>query len=763
MIQKKYTIVQNTQQLEAVKNHINSFSYFGFDTETTGLNVRKDKVIGMSICGEIGTSFYLPLFTWDKNEQKLERVWDDETFVDILSLLLKKELLMWNASFDVRVVKNNFRVDLRDSLLADVMLMKHTVQEEGEFGLKECAVELGPEIGLGEDENPANEEQIALKANVLANGGAWVGGNKEMYKADLDVLGLYACADADMTLRLAEFYKLKLEKEGLEEFFYDKEVMPLYKEVTITMEEKGVKLDMPKILSTKESIEKDMSDLERAILSEIMGTPEAKKWKKEKALEYYPPSPKGKFASKLLSINSIPLEKTEKGAYSFTKKAISKLPESPYKEFLEGRSALSQEELESVSQALFDELEELNINSKKQLGEIVFDYMKIKPLGKTDKGSPQFDDDFIQHLAEKHEIGWAKKLSSYNKLVKIKGTYIERFLEAQEDGFYYFSYKQHGTISGRYSGDAQQMPRPKEEEELDPIVLKYNNEIRTFFIAEEGRVFIDDDYESLEPHTFAHVSGDEGLRDIFRKGHDFYSSIAIPTEGLFQYSADKKADNYLGKKAKPKRQSAKAYALGVPYGMSDYALGLTLGVSTQEAAKLIEGYLGGFPELKKWMENTKKFVVTNGYIRSQAGRIRHLPRAKELFEKHGDKLLDWKYRSSLIKKHTERLGKHEAEKAVKNAYRDYKNSVNNGYNFQIQSLGASIVNAACIAITREFRAKGIDGYVSAQIHDQAIFNVPVERVEECKEIVQRLMENTTKLSLQLKAVPVVAKNWRDGH
>jgi DNA polymerase I-like protein with 3'-5' exonuclease and polymerase domains len=762
MIQKNYTIVRTHLELAALKAHINSFDYFAFDTETIGLNVRKDKVIGLSVSGQIGTGFYLPRFAWHKENKCLERIWGDNDFIDILAMLLKKELLMWNASFDVRIVKNNFQIDLCQALLADIMLMKHTVDEEGDFALKKVAISLQKELGL-DVESEANEEQVKLKENVAENGGSTTRDNYEMYKADLEVMGQYACADADLTLRLAEHYKQKLEEEGLEEFFYDKEVMPLYKEVTITMEEKGVHLNMPLILSTKEAIEGDLSQFEGEIIADLLSTFAAKKWRRDKALEQFPSSCKGKFATKLLDINAIPLERTDKGSYSFTKKAIDKLPDSPYKLFLQGAGALPQSELDDVSLALFDENNDLNINSKKQLGEIVFDYMGIKPLSTTDKGSPQFNDEMIQELADKHSFYWAKKLSSYNKLVKIKGTYIERFLEAQEDGIFYPSFQQHRTISGRYGSDLQQLPRPKEDGELDPVVLKYNNVIREFFTSGPDRAFIDDDYESLEPHTFAHVSGDEGLRDIFRKGYDFYSSIAIPTEGLHQYSADKKADNYLGKLAKPKRQSAKGYALGVPYGMTAYALGKTLGVSTEEAQKLIDGYLNGFPELKKWMEMSELQANVLGFVKSETGRIRHLPRVKELYKTHKRQLLDNKYRRTLTMKMAQRMPKAQAEALVLSMYRDYKNGINNAKNFQIQSLSASIVNMAAIEINRRLRKAGIDGWVALQIHDQLVVNVPESQTEFCSRLVQDVMENNYKLSIALKAPASIAFNLREGH
>jgi DNA polymerase-1 len=332
---------------------------------------------------------------------------------------------------------------------------------------------------------------------------------------------------------------------------------------------------------------------------------------------------------------------------------------------------------------------------------------------------------------------------------------MDRFLDAQEDGRYYFYYKQHGTVSGRYGSDAQQLPRPKEEGDDEPIVIEYNNLIRAFFIPGEGNVFIDDDYSSLEPSVFAHVSGDDGLMDIFRNNWDFYSTIAIKTEKYTDYSPDKKADNFLRKHLPKVRNKAKAYALGIPYGMGAYALGMNLGISTKEAKVLIDGYLNGFPELKKWMLRSKEFVKNNGYIKTQVGRIRHLPKVKAIYDKIGDDLLDWN-----IKKEMERQ---YGVDQIKNLSRDYINGLNNGCNVQIQGLAASIVNRAALAINRRFKQSGVRGWVCAQIHDQLVIEVEYSKAEEACRIVQDCMENTTKLNVPLYAIPQISKNLRDGH
>lgn len=759
LIEKKYLTITNESELNLVVDYINKYNYIAFDTETTGLNVRKDQVIGFSICGEPGESIYVAHQTWKGDT--LTTLIEHKKLIPILQLLSKKNLLTWNGSFDTRIVKNYFGVNLIPALFADGMLLNHTIDENSRMGLKECAIRYKDQLGI-DAEREANEEQIALKENIIKNGGSATKSNYEMFKADLEVLAKYAAADADLTFRLCELLNDRLHEEGLEDFFYNKEVMPLYKYVTIIMEDRGIKLDKELILKVYEEIKLKIEEYKSTILKELKKNDSFKKWLNHTLNTNYPISSKGSFAQEYCRHFNLPLPKTESGKYSINKKTLELIKEKYHKDFF--TDGISYIDLSNIQLALWarDNGDVININSKTQLGELVFEFMKVKPLSKTETGKPQFDDDFIEHLATQGN-NWAKMLSNYNKLVKIKSAYIERFLESEENGYVYFSYKQHGTISGRFGSDAQQLPRPKEAGELDPDVLYFNNLIRTFFIADKDRVFIDCDYESLEPHVFADVSGDDGLRDIFRKGYDFYSTIAIATEKLEGVSADKKADNYLGKVNKPKRQSSKVYSLGVPYGMTDYALGKNLNITTEEAKILLDGYLDGFPNLKKWMEESKLFVKENGYIKSKAGRIRHLPKAKELFIKYKDNLLNFKFRKELTLKLARTHGYKDAAKLVEGMYLDYKNSLNNSLNFQIQSLSASVVNQSAIAINKYFMQNNIDAWVCAQIHDQLIFDVPKHLSEECAKVIKQLMENTIKLSIDLKAPPAIAKNWKDGH
>lgn len=768
MIGKSYVTVDSMEKFRAMAEHVKSSDIVAFDTETNSLNTRKGTIIGFSVSGAPGIGYYVPTQIYSEgllNQNYIEGNNANELAKKFMTALTTKKLVMHNASFDCRFVLNYFGVDLTPSLHADTILLVHTLMEEGagygsgsSFALKEIAKTIQDKIGL-DVEKEANEEQVELKNSIKKNGGSITKENYEIYKADLDILAKYACADTDLTLRVFNYFEPMLDKQNLREFFYVDEVMPLYREVTIPMENRGVRLDMPLITKAKESINADLKKYHDLVVKELLNYPAVRTWILYKSNEAYPPNHKGAFAQELAKEFKLDLPVSEKtGKYTINTTAVSQLPDSEVKKFLitGDESTLSEEIRVKTSMKLWKEDNGgnfFNIQSKDHMGEIAFGALGIKPISETKTGKPQFDEDMIQVIAEKYE--WAKNLRIYNKLLKISSTYIDRFLSNNEDGKYYFSYKQHGTVSGRYGSDAQQLPRPKEDGEDEQVIVDYNNLVRAFFIPYEGNIFIDNDYESLEPKTFSHVSDDEGLMDIFRNNWDFYSTIAIKTEKLNQYSPDKKADNYLRKLAPQLRNKAKAYSLGIPYGMGAYALGKNIGVKTKDAEKLVNGYLDGFPSLKRWMEESKEFAKQNGYIKTQVGRIRHLPKVKALYEKFGDKLLDFNFKRELERTH--------GVDATLNMVRDYKNGLNNSLNVQIQGLAASIVNRAAIAINRKFKQANINGQVVAQIHDQLIMEVEHDKAEEAAKVVQDCMENTTKLKIPLVAIPAIAHNWRDGH
>ena len=770
-IEKKYYTVQDSETLKLMFQHITDSKVIAVDTETSGLNPRKDKIVGWSISGDEGVGFYVPTLVWDFSKEDLVLQTIDGTSTETISKnLLKalkgKKLVFHNASFDCQFIKNYYGIDLIEDIWVDTGLLVHTVYEEGAFGygnpfgLKSIAIMNQEALGL-DVEKAANEEQIELKESIKKNGGETTKVNFEIYKADMEILSKYAAADTDLTLRICNLYLDKLRDEGLEKFFFEEEVMPVYREVTIPMEAYGVDLDMDLLNKINEEITQDLEDNKKIVQKSILRTEEAKSWVMDTAFENYPPSHKGNWAQNLCMRYSLDIPKSEKtGKYSLTAKNIEALEDSPQKEFLltGNVDVLDELEVARISMSMWKESndgEYINIQSKKHLGEVVFKYMGVKPKSQTRKGTPQFDMDMLEDLAKTYD--WAENLRLYNKLLKIKSTYVDRFLDRNQDGRYYFYFKQNGTVSGRYGSDAQQLPKPLEEGEDAPIIVKYVNIVRAFLTAGKGRKVIDADYESLEPHCFASVSGDEKLQEIFDNNYDFYSYVAIQTEKLEGVSADKKADNYLKKLDPVKRNKAKAYSLGVAYGMEAYALKMTLGVDQKTAEGLIKGYLDGFPQLRDWRENSRKKVKENGFIKNYVGRVRHLPRVKKIYDKFGERMMDWRFRKDL---EAQGYGRDQVLKV----YRDYRNGLNNCLNFQLQSLAAAVVNRAAVQINRKAKELNIDAIVQAQVHDQLIINVDEKDAEMFAPHVQRIMENTTKLpGVTLKAPPEISDNWRDGH
>lgn len=764
---KEYTLIDNHDKFYEAIDHLLSCDYIAYDTETTGLNVRKEKIIGFSFSGKINEGYYFPIFFWDNDVRELVQhpFSVDRKYIELLNILKTKKLIMHNASFDIRVTLNYFKVNFLGSLHADTQLMEHTLNEEGPFALKEICIRKATELGL-DSQDFANQEQLELKDSVINNGGKWIDRQKDIYMGSLNIISKYACADVDLTLRVFHHNEQRLIQENLHDFFYTQEVMPLQKYVTIRMEHRGVHIDLPRLQELYQGITNDILEYEKEVVEALYASPVWDSYISSK-LQDIPVSNKGSFAQELCKVGGLfrYLPTSDSGKFSLNKKSIEALPDLPdvrYKNFLLTNDAswLRDYEILQIRINIYKKQNEseylINIQSKTQLGDLVFNYMGIEPLTKTAKGSPQFNEDFVESISKDHP--WAEKLRVYNKLNKIKSSYYDRFLENHEDGIYYPTFKQHGTTSGRYSSDFQQLPRPKDEDSVEhELVIKYNDSIRELVIPPPGYKFIDDDYESLEPRCFADDAGDETLIRIFTDNLDMYSVVAIMAEDIKDASADKKAPNFLKKKYPNVRQNAKAYALGIRYGMKEFKLAKSLDISEEKAAEIIKNYFRSFPGLKAKMDKYLVEVKTTGKVTSKFGRVRHLPRAKEIYKKFGDGILDFRN----LKKISTRTGINMEE--LKIIRREYNNLLNNALNFPIQSAATSIVNRAAIAMTKKFMENKLDAWVSLQIHDQLVTTCKETICEEVKPVVQSSMEDTNKLAMPLVAKPEVASNLREGH
>lgn len=738
-------LVRTPEALKALYEFINSAQELTIDIETTGLNRRKDIIIGFGLSYN-GTAFYLPIYGYDVGLSTLVPDFGAGNIApDVLRALIGKKLRTWNGAFDLAFTHNTLGVDLIPYLNCDGMLLAHTVNENRfSYGLKDVAqVEFGANV---------KQEQADMLASVKANGGT----AKQYFKADTELQAKYCMQDCLLTDRLiAKMYPM-LVQDGLEEFFHI-EVMPHYRTVTIPMEQRGIRLDLPLIRTAQAEITADIASLERDILAAI--DPHLGVFRQWLVAKDYPPAREGSFAQAYCEVYSVPLPKLQSGKRSMQAEALAKLPAGHQKDVLLKKAFLLPEEITAVQSFMWrsEGSPGFNLQSPHHKKKLFFDTLKEVALSRTPpsktfpKGQPQVDDEFLDLMAKKYP--WVGQWRTYNRLNKIKGTYIDRFIDEAEGDRFYASYKQHGTVTGRLSGDFQQLPRMIEDDGAPAIVTKYVNQIRNFFIADHGHVLIDADYESLEPHVFAHISKDPDVLEIFKQGHDFYSTVAIKTEGLHAFSPDKKAHNYLGKHNKPKRQSAKAYALGIAYGEEAYKLSFELGISQEEAQRLVTGYWEGFPVLKATSDAGREHILTHGFIATETGRRRRLHEAKKIADAHGSWILN---SLELWKEYKDRGGEYDHMKVMR---KRLKKALNAAINFPTQGLSGSIMMRAAIAVNKMYLAEQVPALIVAQIHDELLVSCQAGHEKRAAEILQQCMEQTYKLSVPLKAEPVIGTRY----
>lgn len=747
-------IIDNVADLsKAMKIVTNSFELV-WDCETTGLNVRKDSIIGFGICNVLTLeACYVVLQKWNPETQQLDVAIPKEEVTPLLQKLKTKKLHGWNFSFDSRIAYHYLGIELWPSLYMDGQLALHTLQEDRfNYQMKPAAIEF-----LGAD---AADEQADMKQSIKDNGGS----EKEFYKADWQKMAAYGLKDVVINAKMNNLFRTNLKKQDLWNFFINEEVMPLYINCTIPMELKGIKLDVPLLKKAYAELSEDLSKVEKSIQSQIAPLlPEFFDWYLSKKFPFKLSGETRQLLAEMYPVENWP--KTESGNYSFSKvdynRAVKKGLVTSNTQLEQWTITLLEPVPKNVQREVSLELLRrqgtefvFNLSSKDHLKRLFFTKLNETPLSTTEKGNPQVDDSFLEIMATKYP--WAAELQDYNKLIKIRGTYYQRFLEEHEEGSFYPEFFQHRTKTGRYAGDMQQLPRKKSEEEIpNPVVRKYNNLIRDLIISGDGYKLVDADYTSLEVVVFADDAQDEALLDVIRKDYDLYSQVAISTWNIQGYNADKKSDLYLKNHKPEARQAAKSFALGIRYGEEAYKISKELNITQEEAEKIVSGYKANFPRLAARMDELVESAIKNGFVRSKAGRVKHVPEFSKLIAEHGRML----FNSLEIWKRYGDAGKYyEYMKMLGRKAREYKNAV---LNFPIQSMAASIVSRASIALSRAFKQRSMEAYIALSIHDELCVRCPDSEVEQVKELMQYHMENTTKLLVPLQAEPIEGTRYGD--
>jgi len=726
--------------------------YLCLDLETDSAKEKIAKIQGIGLCLNDKEAFYIPIR--DTEKQLFWSIGElDYIYFCIRDAAKKRGLIGWNLIYDTLVFENNSGYRIDEYIKIDGILLKHTLYEERPHALKEVAVKY-----LG---SWADKAQEALYANIELNGGSTTKDNVEMYKADTDILAEYCCWDVLLTYKLINLFLPQLKEQGLEKFFFEEEVMPL-NDVTIAMKRQGFPIDVKYFENLHDKISKDINKLESEILIDIKD--EVEPYVLSLLDEEFPVKTTGNFPKMYAKIYEIPLPEKDR-KITLAKKEIEKklaacegqrgaFHKQFYDWLLGNENSLMnlQGPTRRVQKALYAEKygteNVFNLSSTHHLGWLFFEKKGLKPLSKTEGGKPQCDDDFLDSIKNKYPF--VKKLIDYKKLQKLDSTYIQGVLERHINGILFSSFLQFGTTSGRYSSinpNLQNLPRIKDEEaELSPLVLGYVNSIKCGFIAPSGYKIVNADYSQLEPCCFAHASGDEKLRNVFRKGYDLYSQIAIDVFNLTDCSADKKAKNYLKKLHPEKRQLVKVFCLAVVYGAEAGRIADLMEVDYKYAQSIIEDYLDAYPQLGDYMERCNQQAKKEGFVKNEFGRIRHLPQAKGLYNRWGDKLLD---------------GRYAKQNGLSDLRYTFKNALNNAKNFPIQSTAASIVNRAMVAVSRRFKELKIDAVIAAQIHDEITCFAREDQADRAKAVLKECMENTVKISVPLYAEPIIGSNWAE--
>lgn len=353
---------------------------------------------------------------------------------------------------------------------------------------------------------------------------------------------------------------------------------------------------------------------------------------------------------------------------------------------------------------------EFNINSAKQVGEVLFDQLKIvdKPK-KTKTGQYVTSEEVLESMKDSHPI--VAKILEYRGLKKLLSTYVDALpaLISKTDGKVHTSYNQTVTSTGRLSSSNPNLQNIPIREDL-------GREIRRAFIPDEGCLFFSADYSQIELRIMAHLSKDQHMIEAFRSGADIHAATAakiykVPIEEV---------DSDM-------RRKAKTANFGIIYGISVFGLSERLTIPRGEAKMLIDGYFESFPQVKEYMNESIKVAQEKGYVETILGRKRFLP--------------DINSRNAVVRGYAER----------------------NAINAPIQGSAADIIKVAMNRIFERFEKENLKSKMILQVHDELNFNVCPDEVERVQQIVVEEMESAYTMDVPLRADFGIGKNWLEAH
>lgn len=348
---------------------------------------------------------------------------------------------------------------------------------------------------------------------------------------------------------------------------------------------------------------------------------------------------------------------------------------------------------------------EFNINSPKQLGEVLFDELGLTH-GKKNQSGYSTANDVLTKLKGTHPV--IDEIIEYRMLTKLYSTYIEGLINSiSSDGKIHTIYSQVTARTGRLSSLEPNIQNI-------PVRYEYGKMIRKAFLPSSNSVILSSDYSQIELRILSSIASIDSMIEAFKNGIDIHTKTAADI-----FNVD------ISDVTKDMRRIAKAVNFGIIYGISGYGLSENVGIKPKEAKVFIDNYLNTYPGVKEYMENIKKEAYNNGYVKTLFGRIRTI-----------DELKNTNY---MIRMQGERIA----------------------LNTPIQGTSADIIKKAMIDIDKEFIKRNLKTKMIIQVHDELIFDVPSEEIEIVKKIVSDLMENACKLEVPLKVDIEYADNWYD--
>ena len=346
---------------------------------------------------------------------------------------------------------------------------------------------------------------------------------------------------------------------------------------------------------------------------------------------------------------------------------------------------------------------EFNINSPKQLGEVLFEKIGLKAGRKTSKGFST-DADTLEGLRDQHPaIG---PILEYRQVSKLHGTYIDALIrKVGADGRIHTFFDQTGTATGRISSAEPNLQNI-------PVRTDMGREIRRAFVAAPGHVLVDADYSQIELRILAHFSGDAAMVDAFRQGQDIHARTAAEVAGIG-----------IAQVTPQMRSHAKAVNFGLVYGISDFGLARNTGMSRKEAAAFIERYFAAYPGIKAYMDKMKQEGYEQGRVRTLFGRVRELPELKSP---------NFNMRSF-------------GERAAMNT--------------PVQGTAADIIKLAMVRVHEALQKGGFKSKLILQVHDELIIEAPEDEAEAVSRLLKDRMENVYALSVPLVAEVKTGHSW----